>query len=72
MKKLLLILLCFPFIGFGQIWGTELLKNNKDATFLEKKITFENYRTKYPDNRKNSLLFYLYDDGTVEKRIVIE
>jgi len=51
MKKLLLILFCLPFIGVGQIWETELLKNNKDATFLEKKIAFENYRTKYPDKK---------------------
>ena len=39
MKKLLLILLCLPMIGFGQ-------------------------QTYVPDNN--------YDDGTVEKRIVIE
>ena len=38
MKKLLLLLLCVPLIGLGQIWEIELLKINKDATFLEKKI----------------------------------
>ena len=51
MKKLLLILLCLPMIGFGQIWEVELLKKNKDATFLEKKIAFENYRIKYPNKK---------------------
>jgi photosystem II stability/assembly factor-like uncharacterized protein len=61
MKKLLLILLCLPMIGFGQIWEAELLKNNKDATFLEKKIAFENYRTKYPDKKGYNPYARLFD-----------
>ena len=42
MKKLLLILLCLPMIGFGQGW--------------ERTFDFANE----------------YDDGTVEKRIIIK
>ncbi len=38
-------------IGFGQIWEKELLKKNKEATFLEKKIAFDNYRNKHPNKK---------------------
>ena len=51
MKKLLLILLCLPMIGFGQGWQM-LVKETKPKT--------------------NTPLIEIYDDGTVEKRIVIE
>ena len=116
MKKLLLILLCLPMIGFGQEWtfgGTDddygnsvqqttdggyiitgwtesfgngmqdvyLIKTdgsgNITSTFnipispyrkLQKTVDILGRETK----QTNQPLFYIYDDGTVEKRIVIE
>jgi hypothetical protein len=118
MKKLLLILLCLPMIGFGQGWqqnygsvnsfeagisvqqtldggyivlGTTDAGSSEDAylmkidgngnatsTFsipinpnrkLEKVVDILGKQTK---PQTNTPLFYIYDDGTVEKRIVIE
>ena len=120
MKKLLLLLLCFPMIGYGQGWEntyggngydggssvqqttdggyiitgeTESFGNgdfdvyliktdgngNITSTFnipipnanrkLEKTVDILGRETK---GKKNQPLFYIYDDGTVEKRITIE
>ena len=46
MKDLLLILLCLPMIGFGQVY--------------------------IPDANFKAVLLYIYDDGSLEKRFVIE
>ena len=118
MKKLLLILLCLPLIGFGQGWektfgGTSpdigrsvqqttdggyiatgvtnsfgsgesdvyLIKidanGNATSTFnipininrkLDKKVDILGRETK----QTNQPLLYLFDDGTVEKKLIIE
>ena len=57
MKKLLLILLCLPIIGFGQLSETVVGTTTYDLQ---------------TNGKSNEPLFYIYDDGTVEKRIVIE
>ena len=117
MKKLLLILLCLPMIGFGQEWtfggtandgglsvqqttdggyiitgGTQSFGNgggyvyliktdgsgNVTSTFnipinpnrkLEKTVDILGKETK---PQPNTPFIEVYDDGTVEKRIVIE
>ena len=111
MKKLLLILLCLPMIGFGQGWvqnfyfsnfsdwevgsveeinGSEYIffvdngfiktdgQGNVTSTFnipinpnkkLEKVVDILGRETK---GKTNEPLFYIYDDGSVEKRITIE
>ena len=120
MKKLLLILLCLPMIGFGQGWQYTFGGNNEDwgysveqttdggyiiagftgasslaggtdvyliktdgsgnvtSTFnipinpnrkLEKVVDILGKQTK---PKTNTPLIEIYDDGTVEKRIVIE
>ena len=95
MKKLLLILLCLPMIGFGQ--QTYVPDDNFEA-YLEANgmgngVPNDDYVTtanineidKYKrkllkvtdllgreTKQTNQPLFYIYDDGTVEKRIVME
>ena len=66
MKKLILILLSLPIIGFGQIQLFDVDSSNKE---LLKATDLLGRETK---GTKNEVLFYIYDDGTVEKRIVIE
>jgi len=123
MKKLLLILLCLPMIGFGQNWnqrGNDLdgeapgdlsgnsvslssdgntvaigaqsndengsssghvrvFVNNATSSIIEDYNQF--YKKKLlkkidvlgrETNQINQPLFYIYDDGTVEKRIMVE
>ena len=99
MKKLLLILLCLPMIGFGQGWinyyndvvetGGVTIRQTTDLGYLilggnltsTQHISLSNNNgelLKVTDllgretNQTNQPLFYIYDDGTVEKRIVIE
>ena len=74
MKKLLLILLCVPMIGFGQntvCFNIEPNPNPNDAALSP--------FTKYIDvlGRKakikiNSFFIKIYDDGTVVKKIIID
>ena len=59
MKKLLLILLCPPLSIQEHTTNKELLKVT-DLLGRETK------------GKTNQPLFYIYDDGTVEKRIIIE
>ena len=117
MKKLLLILLCVPMIGFGQEWEQKLLHPSMgndvqqtsdggyiivgevidniagtNETYLIKTNSQGNVTSIFtiPINPKSKLektvdllgretnpqtntpLIKIYDDGTVEKRIVIE
>ena len=119
MKKLLLILLCLPMIGFGQGWEetfggigddfgksvqqtidggyiitgtTESFGNGTQSVYLIKTDANGNATSTFNipinPNRKlqktvdilgketkpqtNTPLIEIYDDGTVEKRIVIE
>ena len=59
MKKLLLILIALPMIGFGQDKSPCL-----DERYIElKKIDLDSMSIPFIE---------IYDDGTVEKRIVIE
>ena len=60
-KKGLLILLCMPMIGFGQGWKKYFVSDYSSALSVK--------QTKPIANQP---LFYIYDDGTVEKRIIIE
>ena len=109
MKKLLLILLCLPMIGFGQTTGYYIASNNfvfkttdsgnswdnqgaissnwTSVDFVNDNIT-STLNISINPNRKlkktvdilgretkpktNTPLIEIYDDGTVEKRIVIE
>ena len=124
MKKLLLILLCLPMIGFGQGWQKTFGWSNEDynekgrsvqqttdggyiifgETYIDNNTGFFSYdmyliktdgngnitsefTIPMSSNRKlekvvdvlgretkqtNQPLFYIYDDGTVEKKIIIE
>ena len=119
MKKLLVILLCLPMIGFGQEWEQKLLHGSYAAAVQQTSDggyiiagetigwnggnqTWETYLIKTNSqgnvtstfnipinpNRKlqktvdilgketkpktNTPLIDIYDDGTVEKRIIIE
>ena len=79
MKRLLLILLCLPMIGFGQQtyvpddnfeqalinFGIEEHSTNKKLLRITDLLGRETKQTNQP-------LFYIYNDGTVEKKIVIE
>ena len=76
MKKLLFVL-AFAFIGqqaFSQIYLVTLSDNGigscTNQEILLTKIT--NVLGQETKETKNKPLFYIYDDGTVEKRIVIE
>ena len=112
MKKLLLILLCLPMIGFGQLttgfyqdfgyfykttdggqtWTEQNTNNQQSTTINHVSFISENITSisniPIPSNRKlekvidvlgretkpqeNTPFIEIYDDGTVEKRIVIE
>ena len=107
MKKLLLILLCLPMIGFGQnvyipdanfksyLVGNSAINTNGDTEIqVSEATTFSGAINCNPSSiqehttnkellkvtdllgretkQTNHLLFYIYDDGTVEKRITIE
>jgi len=65
MKKGLLILLCLPMIGFGQNVNIPEHTTNKELLKATDLLGRETKQTNQP-------LFYIYDDGTVEKRIIIE
>ena len=87
MQKLLLILLWLPMIGFGQqtyipdddfevespciilpseINDQEINRNNK------KLIQIKDILGQKTSPKQNIILFYIYNDETVEKRIIIE
>jgi hypothetical protein len=118
MKKLLLILLCLPMIGFGQGWEKIIDNNDDDVGYSVQQTTDGGYilvglkRNMFGDNdlylvklnssgnttssyniqikpnrklkkkvdllgkeskpKKNIPFIEIYDDGTVEKRIVVE
>ena len=108
MKKLLIILLCVPFIGFGQSIINGSFENNTSgvcrtnlsnldfnnymhdclAFGTANEIDIQNDNKVFPNNKqlikivdllgreskdlKSQPLFYIYDDGTVEKKIIIE
>jgi len=62
MKKLLLILLSLPITIFSQ-----------NTTLLDSMLHFYNYHNNGTQELKSKSKFeYIYDDGTVEKRIVIK
>ncbi|MEE2953554.1 MAG: hypothetical protein VX347_00075 [Bacteroidota bacterium] len=64
MKNLLLVLLCLPMIGLGQTntLGFDIVSPNSKI-----KEVFSG-----GEGTKNKPFFYIYDDGTVEKRIILE
>ena len=98
MKKLLLILLCLPIIGFGQnlvtngdfeqysnlpTEGGKLMNcdgwNNVNLIPVLEEYSANKELLKVTDllgretkGMTNDTLFYIYDDGTVEKKIIIE
>ena len=95
MKKLLLLLLCLPMIGFGQFtfvpddnfevylefngMGNGIANDDYVTTSnISKDTSLTLYMINISDltgretKQTNQPLFYIYDDGTVEKRIVIE
>ena len=83
MKKLLFILVFIPFIGFSQTSGCmDPAACNYDSLATVSAIqehTTNKEHLKVTDllgretkDSKDEVIFYIYDDGTVEKRIVIE
>ena len=71
MKKLLLLLLCYPLIGFSQpaYNPTGIININNSSKSLIKITDVLGQDTK---EKANTTLFYIYDDGKVQKRIIIE
>ena len=74
MKKLLLILLCLPMIGLGQqAWEKTFDVNGGDYGYaVNKKLIKITDVLGREIKQTNQLLFYIYDDGTVEKKIIVE
>ena len=76
MKKLLLILFCLPLIGFGQIVNLNLTVTNTtgvlDITNKRTLVKITDILGQKTPYRKNIPLLYIYDDGTVEKKIILE
>jgi hypothetical protein len=46
--------------------------NITEQKFERKLLTIKDMLGRKAEVKNNSILFYLYDDGTVEKRIIIE
>jgi hypothetical protein len=79
MKQLLFFLLCIPQLLFAQSnWcGTpdRMLGNIPSAQEQDLMKIIRNNMQKKSGNtpyKKNASLFYLYDDGTVDKKIILK
>ena len=91
MKKLLLILLCYPLMTFAQQtyvpddnFEQELINLGYDSVLddsvLDVKEHISPKRTvgildiygRATSVKSNSLLFYIYDDGTIEKKLIFD
>ena len=45
MKNYILIIFCLSFLSVnGQVWETELLKQNPNANFIDKQAAFDQYK----------------------------
>ena len=91
MKKLLLILLCLPMVGFGQTFASissfNISNNSTDDLYFKGIVVTSVGIDEHTTNKEllkvtdlfgretkqtNQPLFYIYDDGTVEKKIILE
>ena len=66
MKKLLLILLCLPIIGFGQCISGDC-ENGYGTYMYSGEWEGDKYVGEWKDGLKNGRGTYTYADGTVDK-----
>ncbi|MAX69214.1 MAG: hypothetical protein CMP60_05935 [Flavobacteriales bacterium] len=73
MKKLLLLLLCVPLIGFGQWSSVGVIPNfSQNQSGQLQNNNFMDFKINNSTEKKNTPLFYIYDDGTVERKMIVE
>ena len=65
MKKLLLILLCLPMIGFGQCISGDCENGYGTYTFGKGKSEGDKYVGEWKDGRKHGQGTYTFSDGRV-------
>ena len=74
MKRLIYLFLLFPFLSYSQITVTSanLPTSILDINSEKKLIKIVDVLGRENKDSQDGPLFYIYDNGTVEKRIIIE
>ena len=69
MKNYILFIFCLSFLFVdGQVWETELLKQNPKADFIEKKDAFDQYRKQVKYTKGNGYKPYARNLDFILKR----
>ena len=69
MKNYILIIFCLSFLSVnGQVWETELLKQNPNANFIDKQAAFDEYKKEVKYTKGNGYKPYARNLDFVLKR----